>query len=68
MDDRFENWDRYYRLFTMTGDPHKALRWLKYELWAKKRRDQALALNARHQAALSLQPTPGAALSKNTRP
>lgn len=63
----FENWDRYYRLFTMTGDPHKALRWLRYELWAKKRRDLALALNARHQVALSLHPSPGEASSKNIK-
>ncbi len=67
MKDRFENWDRFYRHFKLTGDPHKALRWLRYELWAKKRRDQALTLHARHQVALSLHPTPSAALSKTTR-
>ena len=68
MTDRFSNWDRYYSNFKATNDPQKALNWLKYQLWAKKRRDQALALHARHQAALSLHPAAGEASSKNIKP
>lgn len=38
MKDQFEKWDRFYRNYQRTRDPHKALVWTEYEIWVEKRR------------------------------
>jgi hypothetical protein len=42
MTDQFSDWDMFYRHFTLTQDPHKALKWTRYELWSEKRRRKLL--------------------------
>ena len=36
--DQFADWDKFHRHFTLTQDPQKSLRWLRYEKWVEKRR------------------------------
>jgi len=54
MTDRFATWDTFYRHFTLTQDPRKALRWTRYDLWTEKRRRPFLELEAEEELAKSL--------------
>ena len=50
MADKFTDWDRFMRHYTLTQNPQTALRWTAYEKWAEKRAFARLALRARLQA------------------
>lgn len=54
MADQFSQWDTFMRHYTLTGDPHKALRWTRYDQWAEKRKLPFLEIAAETELGKSL--------------
>lgn len=53
MADQFSSWDRFSAHQALTQDPHKALRWTRYEQWKEGRRQEKLRQQADLLAAQS---------------
>jgi hypothetical protein len=52
--DRFATWDTFYRHYTVTQDPHRALRWTRYDLWKEKRKLPYTEIEAEEELGKSL--------------
>lgn len=46
MSDKFADWDTFIRHQTLVQDPHKALRWTRYEKWVEERHLREFKLQA----------------------
>ena len=66
MSDKFAKWDKFARHLAYTNDPHKALDWTKYEIWAEKRRIENLQRDADMLALASAVKADGVASKKTT--